>query len=184
MPPFCLKLLTNNYKMNKRNLLTVLCGLVLITFGVFMWVSLQVKTGYVDQVKLFGEFKMKKVLEAEFQKVENMRKHQLDSMALLVSVMEKQASTRTEQQYVFEKKQELEYKSREFAEMNEALKAQFNEQIWNQLNQYVKDYSEKGGYDYVLGGTGDGAVMFASDKHDVTTKLIEYVNQRFDGEKK
>lgn len=171
-------------KQSKKTYLIFSAILVLAATLVWVGWKMSYKIGYVDQVKLFNEFRMKKVLEAEFQKVENMRKSQLDSLGMVLSMMERQAISKPQLQYLYEQKEAYGNKAQEFAEMNETLKDQFNEQIWNQLNQYIKDYADQHQYDYVLGGAGDGVVMFARNGHHITDPLIEYVNKRFDGKSK
>lgn len=160
-------------------------AMLLIAAGCFMvYQQLRIKAAYVDQVQLFNEFKLKKVLEAEYQKVENMRKQQADSMALTLSLMQQQAKGAQQMGYVQQQKEYLAYKQNEFAEMNEQLKMQYNEQIHTQLSQYIKDYALKNNVDFVLGGTGEGDVLFAAERFDVTKELINYVNTRFEGENK
>ena len=172
--------------MNKRNNQIIAGSLLLITLsGVLVWLFLSIpKVGYVDNAKLFNEFKLKKILEAEYKKTENMRKSQLDSLSLGIKLMSEQKLNQQQQQYLRMQQEQLEYKQQEFQEMNEALSAQYNEQIWNQLNQYVKDYGIKNQYQLIHGLTGDGTLMYAEESKDITPSLIEYANKRFEGENK
>lgn len=160
-------------------------AVLLVAAGCFMmYQQFYIKAAYVDQVQLFNAFRLKKVLEAEYQKVENLRKQQSDSMALGISLMQQQAHGPQQLGYVQQQKEYLAYKQNEFAEMNEQLKMQYNEQIRTQLNQYIKDYALKNKVDFVLGSTGEGDVLFAAERFDVTKELIHYVNTRFEGENK
>lgn len=146
-----------------------------------VYVKARLRTVYVNQAELFGQFRLKKVLETEYQNVEHMRRQQLDSLVLSVRMAGKQAHTARELRYLELLKENLLAKEEEFARMNEQLRNQYNEQIWNQLNQYIKDYAGEHGIDYVLGNAGDGAVMFAAPVHDKTKEIITYVNARFEG---
>lgn len=172
--------------MNKKYSQIIAGALALVAItGAFVWLWLSIpKVGYVDNAKLFNEFKMKKILETEYKKTENMRKSQLDSLSLGIKLMSEQKLTPQEQQYLRMQQEQFAYKQQEFQEMNESLSAQYNEQIWNQLNQYVKDYGIKHQYKLIHGLTGDGALMYAEESIDITSGLIEYVNKRFEGENK
>jgi outer membrane protein len=168
---------------NKSNVsffLSILSLVVVVSIGTFFFLNRE-RTAYVDASKLFNEFKMKKALENEFKKVENMRKMQLDSMVMILKVMDRGVSTKEEGAFLEYKKEEFAQKQNEFAKANEALSQKYNEQIWNQLNQYIKDYSDKAGYDYVYGATGDGTLMYAAERRNITEEVIKYTNEKYEG---
>lgn len=75
-------------------------------------------------------------------------------------------------------------KKKSFEEDNEKMVKQYDENIIKQLNQYVKDYGEKNKYQFIYGADGSGNLMYADSTYDLTKKIIEYVNERFNGEKK
>ncbi len=55
------------------------------------------------------------------------------------------------------------------------------EQIWNQLNSYVQEYGQEHGYDYILGATGDGGIMYASEAKNLNEEVISYINDKYNG---
>ena len=65
----------------------------------------------------------------------------------------------------------------------EAQTKQYNDQIFKQINQYVQDLRKEKKYDVVLGASGNGAVMAADEKYDITPELVEYMNQKYQGKK-
>jgi outer membrane protein len=54
--------------------------------------------------------------------------------------------------------------------------------IWDRINNYVKEYGEKNGYDYIFGANGDGTVMYADGSEDITNDITTYINLRYAGE--
>lgn len=64
---------------------------------------------------------------------------------------------------------------------NEKVAAEYNTKIWSQINQYLKEYGEKEGIDFILGATGQGGIMHANPDLDITEQLIKYVNARYEG---
>lgn len=74
-------------------------------------------------------------------------------------------------------------KENQFNQENQGLFDQYNEQIWKQLNQYIEDYGRDNGYDYLLGASGQGAIMYANEAQDLTKEIIFYVNNKYSGKK-
>jgi outer membrane protein len=142
------------------------------------------KIGYVTTLKVFEEFALKKELEQDYQKVQIARQTYLDSIKLNVqtlSVQESKDAIREEKINHLKKAYLL--KEDQFDKENENLYSQYNEQIWNQLNQYVQDFGKEQGYDYLLGASGQGSIMYAKENEDVTKEVIEYVNNKYRGKK-
>lgn len=147
------------------------------------------KVAYIKNVELYNEFALKKELETKLTVVKNQRKSILDSLMLQL----KMASTQLE--YSKEKdskemklfqiqKQEYLYKEKQFDEDDQRLAEQYSQQIWKQINQYVSDYGKENNYSFIYGASGNGAIMYAQDKYDVTKELAEYINEKYKGEKK
>lgn len=164
----------------KIKIISAIALLILTFAAVFNYIMLP-KIAFVDTAKVFNGFTMKKNLETEFKKIESMRKSQLDSMQLMITVIQKEPGLKNKEEILDYKIEELERKRQEFLEANESLSQKYNEQIWSQLNQYVKDYGSKRGYDFIHGTMGDGNLMYASDKKDITNDVLDYVNKSYNG---
>lgn len=160
--------------------LSIVSIVAVVSFGIY-YMTRSERTAFVNTSALFNEFKMKKSLEAEFKKVENMRKSQLDSMVVVLKVLNRSAVSKAEKELLEYKKEEFARRRDEFTEANEALTQKYNEQIWNQLNQYIKDYGDHAGIDYIYGATGDGTLMYAAEKKDITKEMINYANGKYEG---
>lgn len=142
------------------------------------------KIGYLTTIKVFEEFALKKELEEDYKKIQIAKQTYLDSIKLNVqslSVQEGRDAGREEKIDRLRKAYLL--KENQFNQENEHLYSQYNEQIWNQLNQYVQDFGKEQGYDYLLGASGQGSIMYAQEKEDVTKEVIEYVNNKYRGRK-
>jgi outer membrane protein len=142
------------------------------------------KIGYVTTLKVFEEFALKKELEGDYKKMQIIRQTYLDSIKLNVqtlSVLEGKDLNREEK--IDRLKKAYLLKENQFNQENENLYSQYNEQIWNQLNQYVQDFGKEQGYDYLLGASGQGSIMYAKENEDVTKEVIEYVNNKYRGKK-
>lgn len=151
--------------------------------------SNKTKVAFIKSVELYNEFELKKELEIKLATVKNQRKSILDSLMLQL----KMASTQLEYNKGKEdkeiklfqiQKQDYLYKEKQFDEDNQRLAEQYSQQIWKQINQYVSDFGKENNYSFIYGASGNGAIMFAQDKYDVTKELTAYINEKYKGEKK
>lgn len=59
-----------------------------------------------------------------------------------------------------------------------SLEAEFNEQIMNKLNILIQEYAEENEYNAILGGTGNGGILYSDDTMDITNELLNYINSK------
>jgi outer membrane protein len=169
----------------KPFLIISLTGLAILSIASIVYSTLNAKkVAYVSTVQVFNEFKMKKVLESDFQRIESFRKEHLDSLELMIKVIQNDTKLKNKQAILEYKTEEFYAKQQEFERANSDLTAKYNDQIVSQLKQYVKDYGVENRYDFIYGDDGELDLMFASEKHDVTKQVIEYINKRYEGYEK
>ncbi|MBQ4819095.1 OmpH family outer membrane protein [Aquimarina sp. MMG016] len=132
---------------------------------------------YVDNVELFNGFNMAKDLGKINNEKITKQKKKLDSLYSIYSIFKEQKNT--------EKTQELENQLRsedqELRKMNEYFSKDLSQKVWNRLNQYIKEYGETNQYKIVLGTQGNGNVMYAIDKINITVDVLEYANNKYEG---
>ena len=171
----------------KRAWVIVLLSLLLLIGALFFLIrSLQQKMAYVDTVKLYESFILKKELETKLKKVEDARTKILDSLMLNLQVMSKNIETakQRDQNEVnrFEAfREQYLQKKKEFEEDNSKTAQSYTDQVWAQLNQYIKEYGKMNEYKFIFGTTGNGNLMYAREGDDVSKELIEYVNEKYSG---
>jgi outer membrane protein len=173
---------------NKIYTYIILVLVLLITGSLaFWWLSAKKEKHlmYVNNVHLFNEFLLKKELEKDLNKAEMLSKSQLDSLRLEVELLSRKIEGEKSGKEIkdrFEVVREQYFSKEEQIKLrNEQVAKQYNEQIWNQLNAYVKQFAKDNEYDMLLGTSGDGNVMYADEKYDVTESAIAYVNQKYKG---
>lgn len=171
----------------KNSLPWIVLSVLLGTGLIFQLISTkkELKTAYVTNAKLYSEFQMSKELNTKMQQVQLARQSIMDSLAMKLNQLEKKivAQQANDQEVEVFNKMRNEYglKQQQFGEDNNILAQQYQEQVSNQLNQYLKDFTEEQGYDYVFGATGDGSLMGAKDIYNVTDAVLSYANQRYKG---
>jgi outer membrane protein len=157
--------------------------------NVWMWQSKD-RIAYVNTAKLYESFELKKELEKKLTEVQERRQKHIDSLALSIHTLSiewerqgKPTNSPLGNSYI-KKNTELRALQDKFSQDHEALVSSYQEQIWKQLNQYVKEFGEERGYDYLMGADGTGTLIYANSDHEVTKEAIEYVNIKYIGKSK
>lgn len=168
----------NNFKVS------VLITVVLF-LGLTTWILLsQSKQGYVDTNVLYSEFIMTKELDSDYVKITSARNSSIDSLKTELQSMSSDLKINKALESVFIKKRENFIKLAEkFKEDNQMLNTQYISKIWTRINQYVKKYGEENGYDFIHGASGQGNLLYANDKKNITKEVVEYINNSYLGSK-
>ncbi len=146
------------------------------------------RIAYVDNVKLFNEFALKKELESELKKKESAWKATLDSVRVQLDMLSLQYGKQvlknpsTEEQMIYWKQYYMKLEE-DFSKESETLSAGYDAQIWNQLNSYVKEFAEAEGIELLIGTSGDGTLMYGKENMDITGNVLAFVNTRYSGMK-
>lgn len=142
------------------------------------------KIAYVEINDLYSKFELTKSMDQEFKKVVSSRERVLDSMKLELQMMVKtKMNLEQEKNFVNQRKLFLE-KTEQFKQDNQALSQEYLSKIWNRLNRLIKKYGKENGYTYIYGANGEGNLLYANDKKNITNDLIEFINTSYLGDKK
>ncbi len=165
--------------------LLALCLLLSGTALYLAWNQGTAATGYVDLARVYEEFQYKKQLEQALYRVDQQAQYLLDSMEIQLNGVAQLVSTNArtdlrEEYRVLQRDYAL--TERELIDQQRATAQEYDEQIWTQLNQYLQDFAQGGQYDYLIGTRGEGTIVGGGAEYDLTDEIIEYVNQRYDGQ--
>lgn len=177
--------------MDKKFKLFLIASLVLLFgIGVFniFWTRNSGTTAYIQTQQVYDNFDLKKKKESQLKVTEQIRQGLLDSMKLQLDMMYSHMQQKDEMgdtllTNAFANLRDTYFKRQEeFKQANEALAQQYTNEIWTQLNQYLRDYGNAKGYQYIFGANGDGALLFADDAVNITDDVKGYVNDRYKGQ--
>lgn len=131
---------------------------------------------FINNAVVFEKFKMSIDMKKLGEKEINYKKQKVDSLyKLLNNPDHSYAKENIMKEFVFEK-ENLEDFARRYAE-EESLK------IWARIHAYTKDFSKEKGYEIVLGTQNGENVIFGSEEKNVSDELIEYINNKYEGNK-
>lgn len=170
--------------LKKALVITIVIGSI-ITLASFVYQN-KPKIVYVNTYSLYNEFKLKKELEEKLKKTQLSRKVLLDSIKAKIQMLSLKRFDKDEkdiEQKIVSLRDGYFTKEKQFNQESESQAQTYTDQVWEQLNQYIKDYGKENGYDYILGATGQGNLMYAVENKDVSKELIEYANIRYEGGK-
>jgi outer membrane protein len=141
------------------------------------------KQAYVDTIKVFNEFGMKKTLEKKMKKALEQDRVMLDSLKLHLQTIYNDSLIDGNKRFIAvrETQSKIEQKAYQASQNEIALTDQYNTQIWKQLNQYLKDFGATKELDFMYGTSGQGNILFATEKYDLTEECIEYTNNKYLG---
>lgn len=172
-------------KLDKKYILLLVLCLLAIGHSVYLHFS-KPKMGYVNLVKVYQDFELKKEKEKDILQFDNVNKRILDSLKIGLETIKRNydSGIGNADTLITSYKMGLKYykdKSDEFDLMKSNLITKYDDEIWKQLNQFITDYSVDRSFDFMFGANGNGTVMYANPVYDVTDDVIKYVNERYSG---
>jgi len=131
--------------------------------------------GFMQNVKVFEEFEMKKdydkIMEDEMKNETGL----LDSLAILLKGnFDQQDSLST-----FKLRKDYYVAEQLYNTKFEQLSTKYTTEVNNRLNTYIEEFSKEKGYIFILGSGGQGNVMYVDETHDITEELIKYANNKY-----
>lgn len=133
------------------------------------------KIGFMDNVQVFEEFEMKKEYDQRMESELRIEVDQLDSLERKINTMINLQDTIE----LFRVRKEYYVLDQQYQQKFESLATRYTNEVNDRLNSYIKKYSEKNGYDFILGSGGQGNVMYVKEDKEVTEDLIKFINTEF-----
>ncbi len=126
-----------------------------------------------------------KVLESKRFQLDNDLNTRGRSLQNEVAFFQQKAPTMTQEQgrateSALQKKQQdlVAYRDRA-AQSLAADEQKKNEDLYNQIFAYLKKYNKQNKYEFVLGYTKGGGILFANDSNDETSKILAGLNKEY-----
>ena len=152
--------------------------------GLFIMNSFSPNIAYVDNTRIFAEFKGKQEIENKLVNFFSEKRRTLDSLKTEIDFMKRNMNEKNGKA-VFAS---IQTRENRFISMNNQLneeeylqRQKQTEEIWNQINQYIQDYGRENKIDFILGAGGNGTLMFGKTDRDITTEVVNYINLRYEG---
>jgi len=168
---------------------TALAMIIVLCFAVqAMWFSR--KTVYVNLQEIYDRFEYSQSMQKKAEQTLTARTNIIDSLKYILEVeyrqlqsaLDKSQEKRKEALVQFnQNRQEFLQKKQTFEKNNAEMLEQYDKQIWTQINKYIGDYGKEKGMGIIVGGNGDGNVMYSPGELDITEDIIAYINLKHKG---
>lgn len=153
----------------------------LLIAGCIFWLAFNQradrKTGYIDTIRLFNEFNLKKDMEKEASRTMAPYQRALDSISAMLNAGEQMKEE--------EQKKQLQVKGLLIKREAEAVLAEsnneINEAVWKRLNPLIDRFGKEQGLQLLIGANGMGTILYGDPSKDLTADLIQYVNKSYAG---
>ncbi|MBF6653834.1 hypothetical protein C3B47_13270 [Flavobacterium columnare] len=154
----------------------------------------EVKTAYIDTVKLMEDYTEAKELQDKFKTKGEVKGRELELEARKLEAEKanfQQNAMAKGQAWAQQKYAELQQRSQQLAYAEQAIAQQLQaeggskrDSVVEKVRTFIKDYGKKNGYDYIY-GTGDAAsVLYAKDSYDITKEVVKALNEKYTSEGK
>lgn len=132
---------------------------------------------YVNATSAFENFNLTQELKLQTSSEDSKFTVVLDSLKLALELNHNSASEEF-------RRMSFRYDEIERARENHIsnLIEESDEKIWSHLNRYFKKFGKDRKCLVLLGGTGNGSVLYVDDTIDVTEEFIEFANRKYEGE--
>ncbi|NWF50481.1 MAG: OmpH family outer membrane protein [Ignavibacteriaceae bacterium] len=146
----------------------------------------QLKIGYIDSDTIFNNLPdaqdarqkldaMIQEWQGELMKMETNWKTKYDDYEKRKLIMSDQTRTETESELINLEKQIAEYREKKFGNNGELFQKQdeLMKPVQNKVFNAIKLVAEEEDLDFVFDRSGDIMLLYAKDKYDLTTKVLE-----------
>ncbi|MFK7048442.1 OmpH family outer membrane protein [Flavobacterium columnare] len=152
-------------------------GLILFIFIVLLLIVFQVFKSpdvvCVDNAKLFEGFNMTKEMKKAGEHEFRTQKAVLDSLYAKINTPGNENNQNLNKEFIL--------KRNEFEQASQAFVMQESAKIWKRLQEYVQEYAVQKNYQIVIGSTEQQQIIYANSKADITLDLIQFSNQKYEG---
>ena len=169
--------------MNNRKLKLILGALI---FVVSSCSNDTTKIGYVQNYSLYESFTMTEEYTSELEAFTKMRENEIDSLTFIFDQMTavfQQMDQIPSDEYKEHSnlKNVIVFRQKSYKKEFHSKSQEYEGQIWERLNGYIAEYAVENEYDYILGATGGGSLMYAKDTFDLTAAFIDFSNNNYNG---
>ena len=144
-----------------------------------------------DTVSKYYEFakKIQKILTTKRSEAERQIKSKYFAYESLVQEFEKASPIMGDREKM-EKAQKIRLLEQEIMQVEQQLSDQVSRQELEltqsyivKTNDYMQEIGKSLGYDYVMSFRIGGAMLYAKERHDITTEIIKLLNERYESSK-
>ena len=144
---------------------------------------------YVNSDSLLNNYELykqsKKTLEDKNKRLEAELSSKMQQLQNEAAAYQQRAGGMTNEQRqateegLMMKQQQLAQRRDELGQQLMSEEQKMTEQLYTTIAEYIKKYNAKGSFQYVLGFSKGGGILYANDSLDITKQVIDGLNKEF-----
>lgn len=176
----------------KGVLLITTVVLASVCIGFFISQRSNVKVAYVRSTELIYSYNGTKAAQAKFSQEQQNLQANLDTLksgfnrAIASFNQQKEKMSKeafdAQRQVLASKESQLQQYAQAIAEKSQQQDTEMMQSVLNQINSFTEMYGKEHGYDFILGTTESGSVLYGKESRDITQELIDALNKEYKGE--
>jgi outer membrane protein len=173
---------------NILSMIAIVLSLAAIVFAAIVYFNRK-EIVYVDSMKLITNFKGAKVAKDAYEKKIAVWKANIDTLTMETNremakyEKEKKGMSAREQKLSEEligtKQQQLESYRQATAENASKEDQLVTGKVFKEINDFLKQYGEQKGYEFIMAATSAGNIVFAKKGNDITDEVLEKMNAEY-----
>lgn len=156
--------------------LFILNVFVLIGFAGIMYRQNIQRDVYVDNKKLFENFKMTHDLKVRGDKQFDLRSRTIDS---LYTMLNDPASSSVKDIIV----QRIRYEEESLEKFSQVYTTDESSKIWARIHSYANEFAARQNYRFIFGAQPDYNILYGEEDSNKTDEFLKFINERYDGHK-
>ncbi|UOQ75196.1 OmpH family outer membrane protein [Hymenobacter cellulosilyticus] len=145
-----------------------------ILFCLFVFLSTACKSGtvYINSNKIIEQYHGATGKKQAFLNQAKIWQANLDSLTAEMQAV-KGAQAAAKEQQLLQYREAIQQKA-------QAEEARVSQEILTEINAYIKQYGKEKGYDFILGATDNGNIVYAAEGKDITEEVLAGLNKQYD----
>jgi outer membrane protein len=167
----------------KNTAVTIVIATLLVLGGLKYTAS---KLAFVDNNRLILEYAGSKKAQKEIKVKLEQWQVNIDTLGIeleeKIALYQKEAPKLSADQKI-EREKELNGMQQQFFQYRDAIQQKMTEEdlkvtteVVQEINEFVNNYAKKNGYLFIFGASGNGNIVFADPKFDLTDEILENLN--------
>ena len=172
-------------KLSRNLLITIVANIIVllvVAWGIYYFFT--PKIGHVRTSYLVQNFTGMKEAQKELDKKKEQWQKNLDTLALqhdrrLIAIGNRKPSPAEEEILARSVEQYNQYMDRT-NKMSQDEEIKLMSGVINQITSKIDEYAKTIHYDYILGTTELGSLLYSNSKNDITDDLLKYINSNYE----
>lgn len=173
---------------NALSVSSLIISLIALFVSLFLNMKKE-KVVYVDSLKLISNYSGSKALKKQFDLKAAQWKLNLDTLATELSnemaAYEKGIKSMSAKDKLAAEKS-IDLKKEQFENYQKVINENFQKedkritaQVFNEITMFLKKYGQQNHYDFIMGATNTGNIVYADKKTDITDEVLLQLNKNY-----